>query len=135
MKKTKMTMSSRLALGYSVIMLLLLFFVSVLLYHQNERRISAETKNSLIQINNSVVTQMDNWLHGMDYTAIEMANSKRFLDLWQTYCRQKTKETRDDLKQYLLKTVRNDTSIRRLAIFDEDGTFCATGIVDADNEK
>ncbi len=28
---------------------------------------------------------MDNWLHGMDYTAIEMANSKRFLDLWQTY--------------------------------------------------
>ena len=59
---------------------------------------------------------MDNWLHGMDYTAIEMANSKRFLDLWQTYCRQKTKETRDDLKQYLLKTVRNDTSIRRLAI-------------------
>lgn len=128
-------MSSRLALGYSVIMLLLLFFVSVLLYHQNERRISAETKNSLIQINNSVVTQMDNWLHGMDYTAIEMANSKRFLDLWQTYCRQKTKETRDDLKQYLLKTVRNDTSIRRLAIFDEDGTFCATGIVDADKEK
>ncbi len=133
--KTKMTMSSRLALGYSVIMLLLLFFVSILLYHQNERRISAETENSLMQINNSVVTQMDNWLHGMDYTAIEMANSKRFLDLWQIYCGKKTEETGSDVKEYLLKTIRSDSSIRRLAIFDENGSYCATGIVDADKEK
>ncbi len=51
------------------------------------------------------------------------------------YCRQKTKETRDDLKAVFIENRAKRHIHTPPGNFDEDGTFCATGIVDADNEK
>ncbi len=128
--KKKMTMRSKLTVGYMFIVVLCLICIELFLYRTNRIRIFHETRSTLEQINGSGVTQMDTWLHGMDYVLIELINDTHFLHAWKQYQNRPNGENREALKKFLLAELRNNTAFRRLAVYDSEGRYCVTGLTD-----
>lgn len=130
-----MTMSTRLVVGYAVIVLGMLVCLELAFYRYNRNRIHNEIQSNLLSLNSATTTQMDNWLREIDGTAIQMANNMEFLRSWAMLKKDASRENLYSVKHILNEELRKNVAIRRIAICNEDGLFCATGTTDVDSEK
>lgn len=123
----KRKISSRLMISYLALILIFLFTASFIFFNYTKKTAYDEGVSNLIQVSDSVVSQIDNRLSNMEQVAVDVLIHVDFMKQWEKYLDDPEDTTAETaLREILIDTFKSRSDIRSVGVFDMSGNNIST---------
>jgi two-component system sensor histidine kinase YesM len=119
--------STKLAVSYIVLNLVLISAVSAFFYHYNRISTYQDGINNLVQSADSMISQTDSRLTSMEQVAVDVLIHVGFSDSWKGFLRDHSEISRSSVGAILNDVYKSKSDIRSVAVYTADGTYVCTG--------
>ena len=135
LRRRKMKLSSRLALVYTLLVTVFISAAMVIFYQYYSRQIFEEDEDNLVQLSDTVMTQVDNILDTLDQVTIDVMSGNIFSTVWEHWLTEnRTYADTATLRERLVNAYKNRSNIRRVALYSLDGDYICTGAAQPESE-
>ena len=135
LRRRKMKLSSRLALVYTLLATVFISAAMVIFYQYYSRQIFEEDEDNLVQLSDTVMTQVDNILDTLDQVTIDVMSGNIFSTVWEHWLTEnRTYADTATLRERLVNAYKNRSNIRRVALYSLDGDYICTGAAQPESE-
>lgn len=127
MKIKKHKVTTKLAISYASIIVVLIIGVSILFYENDKRNIYRNGISNADQLVKSAISQVDSRINDLEQTTIDVLGDNKFLPAWQAFAAGRTPADQKCVSRILCAAYKNKSDIRRVAVFNRDGSYVCTG--------
>lgn len=126
-KKKKRSIGTKLSLAYAILTTTIIGGAAIFFFMFNRYNMQREGISNVRQLSETAMAQTDSLLMAMDQASIDAMTSNSFMDVWNRVMSGGDEEDVRDMKRILTKAYNTKSNIRRVSVYDRNGTYVSTG--------
>ncbi len=127
-KPKKQSIGTKLSLAYAILTTIIIGGAAIFFFLFNRHKVQQEGISNVRQLSETSMAQTDSLLMAMDQASIDAMTANSFMEIWdRVMSGQEDKEDTKAMKRILTKAYSTKSNIRRVTVYDRNGTYVSTG--------
>lgn len=126
-KRKKQSIGTKLSLAYAILTTIIIGGAAISFFLFNRHKVQKEGISNVRQLSETSMAQIDSLLMAMDQASIDAMTANSFMEIWDRVMTDQNEEDIRDMKRILTKAYSTKSNIRRVTVYDRNGTYVSTG--------